>query len=181
MWTNKNVVDLRRLGATEPHATTFDTAFGSLRIQVRYRSHQAINAQAPRIATGIAGDLCGQSTFRTSRVHRPRLPARRPNPFRPCPMGCGPHYNHDSVLGNDPIDINPKQRHGSIWYPMPTPPLQTSRCHSYRTQRMPLENSPILGTCRRRVHENDEPGGGALVCGKPASPEGIFSESSSNW
>ena len=105
-WENKDVVDLRSGEATEPHATTFDAAFGSLRIKVTPEAITSFKLRIEGIATSSIIDGVETSTVGTTfGAHLHTDPCNVRTPWDAAQPG-GPHYNHDSVLGNDPIEIN---------------------------------------------------------------------------
>jgi hypothetical protein len=106
-WENKDVVDLRAgEAATEPHATTFDAAFGSLRIKVTPEAITSFKLRIEGVATSAVIDGVETSTVGTTfGAHLHTDPCDVKTPSTALQPG-GPHYNHDSVLGNDPIEIN---------------------------------------------------------------------------
>jgi hypothetical protein len=107
-WENKDVVDLRPGEATptEPHATTFDAAFGSLRIKVTPEAITSFKLRIEGVETSSVIDGVATSTVGTTfGAHLHTDPCDVATPSTATQPG-GPHYNHDSVLGTDPIEIN---------------------------------------------------------------------------
>jgi Cu-Zn family superoxide dismutase len=92
------LVDLNLGDATleDPHATTFDDAYGTLRIKVNPENVTSFKLRVDGIATSAAGTTFG------AHLHTD-----------PCDVvgkgGLGgPHYNHDFVLGNVPNRVSTK-------------------------------------------------------------------------